>query len=86
MYKSKCNLNHILFFLPAAVTVGTGGKQIIASNCQSTNFNGESSFEVALEPATSMITFTGRTDTDIAVLELQYQVSYIKKSCSTFLG
>ena len=50
-------------------------KQIIASNCRTTEVNGGPSFEVTLDPVTSMITFTGRTDTETSVVEMQYNVS-----------
>ena len=50
-------------------------KQTLVTNCQTTEVNGGPSFMVTLDPVTSMITFTGRSDTETSVVELQYNVS-----------
>ena len=67
-------LSFIRYFFPAEPREIS--RQILVSNCETTTNTGEPSLEVALNPDTSMITFTGRSANDTSVAKLQYNVSY----------
>ena len=72
MYVYSINTRFCPF--PASSELGANGnrKQVLVSNCQTTEVNGGPSFEVTLDPVTQMITFTGRSATETSVVELQY--------------